>query len=228
MSRVPTERELLGVLAAAVESDDADEELAALLSEHAGSIASSLNMTVAQLEGACGASPMDRTVTIRVALRRRREQGEGSLRRQAQNLSIAAADMLVGLSRWHGERIDIDHKIVLGGLLADRMRKAIRFDVEGYRSVTILRDRLLRAKRALRFSDLSSFINARGLNFRWNAGRGGLVLFSQDIGSLDTNAILQVHFPRPRPKQMMRPAIAAPTTPSPSWLGDVLLDLAYL
>jgi len=45
--------------------------------------------------------------------------------------------MLVGLSRWHDDRVDVDANIVLGTLLADGQRKAIRFDVEGRSSVTV-------------------------------------------------------------------------------------------
>ena len=147
---------------------------------HAATIASALGMTAAQLEAISKAPPMDRTVKVRVALRRFRERHAESLRRQAQNLSIAAADMLVGLSRWHQERVDVDAKIVLGTLLADGQRKAIRFDVEGRSSVTILRDKLKEARRALGFSDLRCFIDERGLNFRWHGGRGGLVLITSE------------------------------------------------
>ena len=126
MTRRPTERDLLTAFSAAGESDDG-EELVELLQGHAATIASALGISAAQLEAISKAPPMDRTVKVRVALRRFRERHAESLRRQAQNLSIAAADMLVGLSRWHQERVDIDARIVLGTLLADRQRKAIRF-----------------------------------------------------------------------------------------------------
>jgi hypothetical protein len=224
MPRRPTERELLATLAAAAESDDGTEELTALVQDYGGAIGGALGMSMRQLEAICTASPMDRTVKVRVALRRFRERHAESLRRQAQNLSIAAADMLVGLSRWHPERVDIDARIVLGTLLADRQRKAIRFDVEGRSSVTILRDKLKEAGRALGSSDLRCFIDERSLNFRWHGGRGGLVLVSQSVEKFESNAVLTVEFPKPRPKAKPSLVPASPINPSPAWLGDVLMD----
>lgn len=226
MTRRPTERELLTAFSAAGESDDG-EELVELLEDHATAIASALGISAAQLEAISKASPMDRTVKVRVALRRFRERHAESLRRQAQNLSIAAADMLVGLSRWHQERVDVDAKIVLGTLLADGQRKAIRFDVEGRSSVTVLQDKLKEARRALGFSDLRCFIDERGLNFRWHGGRGGLVLTNQSVEKYDSSAVLTVEFQKPRPKAKPSLVPPSPITPSPAWLGDVLLDFGF-
>jgi hypothetical protein len=227
MARRPTERELLATLSAAVESDDGDDELDELLQEHAGSIASSLCITTGQLQAICTAPPMDRIVKVRVALRRFRERHAESLKRQAENLSLAAANMLVGLSRWHEERVDVDARIVLGTLLADRQRKAIQFDVEGRSAVTILRDKLKEAGKSLVFSDLCSFIDERGLNFRWHGRRGGLVLVTQSVEKFDSSAVLTVEFPRPQPKAKPSLVRPSPMTPSASWLGDVLLDLGF-
>jgi len=224
MPRLPTERELLATLAAAAESDDGTEELNELVQEHGNAIAGALGISTKQLESICKALPMDRTVKVRVALRRFRERHAESLRRQAQNLSIAAADMLVGLSRWHPERVDVDPRIVLGTLLADRQRKAIRFDLEGRSSVIILREKLKEAGRALPFSDLRCFIDDRGLNFHWHGGRGGLVLVSQSVEKFESNAVLTVEFPKPRPKAKPSLVPVSPITPSPAWLGDVLME----
>jgi hypothetical protein len=227
MARRPTERELLATLSAAVESDDGDDELNGLLQEYAGTIASSLCMTTGQLQAMCKAPPMDRTVKVRVALRRFRERHAESLKRQAENLSIAAANMLVGLSRWHEERVDVDARIVLGTLLANRQLKAIQCDVEGRTGVTVLREKLKEAGRALPFSDLCCFIDERGLNFRWHGGRGGLVLVSQSVEKFESSAVLKVEFPRPQPKAKLSLVPPSPITPSASWLGDVLLDLGF-
>jgi hypothetical protein len=227
MARRPTERELLATLSAAVESDDGDEELNELLQEYAGTIASSLCITTGQLQAICKASPMDRTVKVRVALRRFRERHAESLKRQAENLSIAAANMLVGLSRWHDERVDLDARIVLGTLLADRQRKAIRFDVEGRSAVTILRDKLKEAGKSLVFSDLRCFLDERGLNFRWHGGRGGLVLVTQSVEKFESSAVLTVEFPRPQPKAKPSLVRPSPMTPSAAWLGDVLLNIGF-
>lgn len=228
MPRRPTERELLETLASVVESDNAAEELVPLLSEHGGLIASALGVTASQLTTMCKAPPLDRTVRFRVALRKHRERHEESLRRQAENLSIAAAEMLVGLSRWHEQHLALDAKIVLGGLLADRQRKYICFEVDGYAAVPVLRERLLRAKRALRPFEVECYIDGRGLNFRWRGGRGGLLLTAQNVDTVDAQTVLRVVFVRPQPKLVERQPLRLPTPPASSWLGDVLLDLAYL
>jgi hypothetical protein len=170
---------------------------------------------------------MDRTVNVRVALRRFRERHAESLKRQAENLSMAAANMLVGLSRWHDERVDLDARIVLGTLLADRQRKAIRFDVEGRSAVTILRDKLKEAGKSLVFSELCCFVDECGLNFRWHGGRGGLVLVTQSVERFESSAVLTVEFPRPQPKAKPSLVRPSPMTPSAAWLGDVLLDLGF-
>jgi hypothetical protein len=162
-----------------------------------------------------------------VALRRFRERHAASLKSQAENLSIAAANMLVGLSRWHDDRVDVDANIVLGTLLADGQRKTIQFDVEGRSSVTLLRDKLKEASRALKFPDLRCFIDERGLNFRWHGGRGGLVLVSQSVEKFESSAVLTIEFPRPQPKAKLSLVPPSPITPSASWLGDVLLDLGF-
>ena len=83
MARHPSDRELLANLAASIESDNADEELVALLKEHGNTIALSLGMTTTQLEAVCKAQPMDRTVKVRVALRRVRERHAAALKVQA-------------------------------------------------------------------------------------------------------------------------------------------------
>jgi hypothetical protein len=224
-----TERELLATLSAAAESDDGTEELTSLVQEHGGVIAPALGMSLKQLEAICIAPPMDRTVKVRLALRRFRERHAESLKRQAENLSIAAANMLVGLSRWQPDRVHIDARIVLGTLLANRQLRAIRFDVdvEGRCPVTILRDKVKQASRSLPFSDLRCFIDKRGLNFRWHGERGGLLLVSQSVERFESSAVLTVEFPRPQQKAKPSLVRPSPMTPSAAWLGDVLLDLGF-
>jgi hypothetical protein len=228
MPRRLTERELLQTLVVASESDDGTEELTALIQEHGPTIALSLGMSTSELEAICMSRPMDRTVKVRVALRRCRERHADAQKRQAENLSIAAANMLVGLSRWHEERVDLDAKIVLGTLLANRQLKAIQCDVEGRTSVTVLREKLKEAGRALPFSDLCCFIDERGLNFRWHGGRGGLVLVSQSVEKFESSAVLTIEFPRPRTKAQSTHKQPTPITPSLTWIGDVVMDLGFL
>jgi hypothetical protein len=215
-------------LLAAAESDDGTEELNALIQEHGPTIALALGTPTAQLESICNAPPMDRTVKIRVALRRCRERHAESLKRQSQNLAVAAATMLVSLSRWHEDRVELDAHIVLGKLLADRDRRAIQFDVEGRNSVTIMRAKLKEAGRALIFSDLQCHIASQYLVFTWHGGRGGLRLLSQNPERLDASAILAVEFPRPRPKAKGTHRQPSPITPSLAWIRDVVMALGFL
>jgi len=227
MPRRPSERELLTTLAAAAESDDGIE-LDELVQEHGSTIVSALSMSTAQLQAICTAPPMDRTVNVRVALRRYRKRRAEAQRQQTRGQALEAASTLVSACRWHEDRVELGANVVLGGLLADADRKAIQFEAEGLDSVAILRSKLKEAARALLFSDLRCFINERGLNFRWHGGRGGLVLVSQSVEKLEPGAILKVEFQRPQPKKKPSLVPASPTKPSPSWLGDVLLDFGLL
>jgi len=230
MPRRPCERELLTTLAAAVESDDAEVELAALLEEHGRTIATLLCLSPAQLEAACKAPPMDRTVKVRVALRRARERNAAALRLQAQARSIEAAEILARHARWHAEHVELDHRVVLGTLLADSQRKAIRFDVQGRTCVTVTRAKLKETSRALVFSGLRCFIDERGLNFRWHGGRGGLVLVSQGFPVTDAGAVLTVELQKPRQLAERTPPAHVPTfrRQTPTWLGDLLLEFGFL
>jgi len=230
MARHPSDRELLTTLAAAVESDDADEELAELLKEHVSAIAALLGMSAVQLEAICKTPPMDRTVKVRVALRRVRERNVAALRLQAQARSIEAAEILASHARWYAEHVELDHRVVLGSLLADSQRKAIRFDVQGRTCVTVTRAKLKETSRALVFSGLRCFIDERGLNFRWHGGRGGLVLVSQGFPVTDASVVLTVELQKPRQSAERTPPTHLPTPrrQTPTWLGDLLLEFGFL
>jgi len=225
-ARLPSDRELLTTLAAAVESDNADEELAELLKEHVSAIAALLGMSAVQLEAICKAPPMDRTVRVRVALRRVRERNATAFRLQAQARSIEAAEILASHARWHADHVELDHRVVLGTLLSDNQRKALRFNVQDRTCVTVTRAKLRETSRALGFSDLRCFIDERGLNFRWGR-RGRLLLVTQGAEKFESSAVLTVEFVQPRPKAKASRVSPSPITLSPAWLGDLLLDSSF-
>ena len=230
MARHPSERELLLTLSAAAESDNADEELTELLREHGSTIAALLGTTVAQLEVACKAPPMTRTVNIRVALRRVRERHSAALKVQAQARAIEAAEILARNARWNADHVELDPNVVLGALLYDGQRKVIRFKVkvEENSSVTIMRDKLKEASRALRFSDLRCFIDDRGLNFRWHGGRGGLVLVTQGSRYQDAASVLTVELQEPQRETKSTPQAPSSGRQAPIWLGDVLRGFGFV
>ena len=225
MPRRRTERALLAALSAAAESDDGTEELSALFEEHGSVIATSLGMSTLQLQAIQSAPPMDRTVKVRVALRRHRKRRIEAFLERARCSTLEAACALVGTSYWREGHLELDVNIVLGSLLADPARKAIQFEAEGLGTVAVLRSKLKEAARALVFADVRCFVDERGLNFRW--GRGGLLLISQDTERFEADAVLIIEFPRPQPRRslsLVRPSAVAPL---PMRVGDVLIELGF-
>lgn len=226
MRRRPSLRELTADLSACVESDcDDDQELERLLSVHGSDLAQALGCApsdVARL-GRLGRS--ERSARLRALVRAARERRQQLQSSVAQNAALAAATMMSKLAVWSEGEVRLDPRIVLGGgLLGDRSRRFVRFEAESLGTVTLRREKLGEAARALRFADLRCWLEGSRLNFGWRDGRGGLRLNNQSVGIRDADAILLVLLERPRPK-VVEPLrrVALPT--EPRWLADGLSDL---
>jgi hypothetical protein len=122
--------------------------------------------------------------------------------------------------------VELDPRIVLGNLLADRTRAFVRFRTEGYEPVVVARPKLREASRALRFPDLRCSIDDRGLWFRWREGVGGLRLVSQDVRQRQDDDILFVPLERPRPERLESRHLERPRR-NPAWIGEVIADLGF-
>jgi len=219
-------RELIATLVASVESEsEDDQELQQLLVTHALELAEALGVSPGSLVAACALPSMDRIVRVRVLVRRAEERTRSAHAALTQNLALAAAAMLAKLAAWGEDRVDLDSRIVLGrNLLADRSKKCVRFDAEGIGSVVVRRGKLAEAGKALRFPDVTCWLDRSGLSFGWRAGRGGLRLVTQQVEARDRDAVLSVVMARPRPAQVLEHR-QPPERPS-SWLDDAFTELS--
>lgn len=226
MPRRPSQRELTETLLACVESDtDDDQELRRLLVVHEADLAEALRCSTNALASLPGLVPDERRVRVRALLRLSRERRQQAQAGVQHNAALAAAAMLAKLATWSEGRVQLDSRIVLGGgLLGDRSRTFIRFDAESVGVVTVRRGKLGEASKALRFLDLTCWLDTSGLRFSWRGGRGGLRLVDQDVSAREAEAVLTVVLERPRPKavERFRPV---PGRSEPRWLADGFNDV---
>jgi hypothetical protein len=227
MPRRPSQRELTAELLACVESDaEDDRELDRLLVVHGVSLADALGCSPSALGALRGMDGPERSRGVRSLLRAERERRQQLQSTASQNLALAAAAMLSKLAEWSEGGVRLDPRIVLGtGLLGDRSRRFIRFDAQALGTVTVRRDKLSEAAKALRFPDLTCWLNASRLQFGWRDGRGGLHLANQPVGVRDADAVLHVTLERRRP-QVIEAARHVPVPAEPRWLADGFSDLS--
>ncbi|HXK16725.1 MAG TPA: hypothetical protein VNG33_02890 [Polyangiaceae bacterium] len=189
-------------------------------------LAEALGVSPGSLVAACALPSMDRIVRVRVLVRRAEERARSAHAAVTQNIALAAAAMLAKLATWGEDRVELDSRIVLGrNLLADRSKKYVRFDADGIGSVVVRRGKLVETGKALRFPDLTCWLDRSGLSFGWRAGRGGLRLVTQPVEARERDAVLSVVMERPR----LAPVEDHPPSPleRPSnWLGDPFTELS--
>jgi hypothetical protein len=231
MARTPSLRELVAILLALAESDEPeDQELEEFLVAHSSQLEQALHTPAATLLALTAQSPISRINQVREAVRQVKERQQAAQFSAAQNLSQAAATMLALSAAWDCDGVKLDARIALGrNLLADRTRKFFRFDVEGNAPVVIRREKLSEAAKALKFPDVTCSVNRHGLRFGWRAGKGGLVLVSQNVDARHRDAVLSVVIVRPRPALTEPQAVRARARARPSsWFGEVFGDLTAL
>lgn len=218
-------RDLVATLIAVTECDD-DQEFEQLLVAHSVQLVEALRTTVSRVEALRRIAPVARPARVRELLRAAKAQHHAAHAAAMQNLALASASMLAKLARWEGDRVLLDARIVLGrSLLADRDRRYVRFDAEGYGAVVVRRDKLADAGKSLKFADLDCALERRGLRFTWRGGVGQLLLTSQVIESRHRDSVLPVVLERPRPVVQARAAPPARERIS-SWLPDVFGELS--
>jgi hypothetical protein len=117
-------------------------------------------------------------------------------RRDAEAKRAMAAASVVALGATLGGlgvRV-LDARVVFGDLLASAANKFVAFCVDG-ESIHIPRAKLAEVGRVLRRkSDLVVTVDTSALRIRWNAGRGGLNLVSQELPRGE-DRVLHVVFP---------------------------------
>lgn len=222
MSPQPSRRELVRRLLTLSKQDEDAQEFEGLLRSHSTEMQLALAISELELLALIAMNPVERAKHTRNLVRHavtRQKQVRVELN---QNLAVAAATMLSGLAKWHDDHVALDRRIVLGNLLVDSTKKAIRFDAEKLGGFVVLRSKLKQAKKQLQFSDLECFIDQHGLNFRWRDGAGHLLLTSQELPRKEKHSFVPVVLTRARPQStQLEPASG------PNWAARALSEIAF-
>ncbi len=225
--KAQSRRDVVATFVALCESEGTEyQELDEFLVAHSTQLGHLLRAPAADLHALVTLPPESRARGVRGLTRQAKEREQAAHASAAQNLSLAAADMLALSAAWEGEQVTLDARVMLGrNLLADRTRRFIRFDVEGRAPLVIRREKLSEAGKALTFADTGCAIARAGLRFRWRDGKGGLLLVGQQIDARNRDAVLSIVIARPRPASVAK-APPFPRESRSSWLGDFLGELA--
>lgn len=224
---IPSLRELATELVASAESEESDQELQALLVAHSLVLSEALGTSPEKLAELAHLAQPSRPARVRSLLRAAQAQRAAAHRHAMNNLAQAAASMLAGLARFCDDHVELDARIVIGSVLADRSVKFIEFSADGYEPVAVARSKLREAKRALSFPNVRCSLDSRGLHFRWRDGRGGLTFWPTDVRHEAAERVLSVHIARRAPVTIQRPPEPRRERAfwSPALIGDVLSDL---
>lgn len=228
--QTPSLRELTTEIVASAESEGSDQELQSLLVAHSRVLSETLGAAPDELARILDFAQPSRGQKVRDMVRASQAQRAVAHQHAMSNLARAAATMLAGLARFHEGRVELDARIVMGSVLADRSVKFVEFVADGYEPVAVSRAKLREAKQALTFPNVRCFLDRKGLHFGWREGRGGLTLWPRDISREASERVLTVPISRPAPV-----AVQPHFEPRqgraywcPSLIGDVLTDLGFL
>lgn len=227
MRRIPSPRELAAEFIAGAESEESDHELQGLLVAHSPVLSGALGASPDELASILALAQPARGLKARGLLRAVQEQRAAAHQQAMSNLAQAAASMLAGLARFRPDHVELDARIVVGSVLADRSIKFLEFVADGYEPVAVARAKLREVKQALTFPNVRCFLDSKGLNFRWRDERGGLTLWPRDIRREARERVLVVRIQRPVPAVLPRQPQQRQERArwSPALLGDVLTDL---
>lgn len=222
MKSRPSDSDLLSRFTALALADQAQPEGEEFLQNHGQQLSALLGKSATELSVFFQHPLGRRTAALRTLVTEGRHHRTAERQHQATNLALAGASHVAGLAKWDEDRVRLDERIVLGSLLSDTTRKYVRFDAEGLHPVCVHRSKLRDASRVLRrFPDLTCFLDGRGLNFRWRAGKGGLVLVNQVPKFEERQSVLSVVIVRPQPKADVFQFPAEQQPRPPMWLGQL-------
>lgn len=144
---------------------------------------------------------------------------------EREQRALTAAHQLVVTAHWLDVGVELDPRVLLGDLLADRGKPWIGLLVDGAH-VIVSRARLRRAALALRpFADQSAFVDTQALRLRWRGGLGGLNFSSQAGHVRGESQVLRVVLERPKAQPVESLHRPRPLCPSNTWLADVVSEL---
>jgi hypothetical protein len=113
--------------------------------------------------------------------------------------------------------------LLVGELLADRSRKWVSFTTHEGAATTIPRYLIASAIPLRRIHiDLASFVDDKGLHFRWKGGRGGYSWRTHQVDSRFNDLVLTVPL-------APRVVVQVPERRrGGAWLGHILRELGYV
>jgi hypothetical protein len=167
---------------------------------------------------------------VQLLERARRRRVRDDLARRCER-SIAAAIRLGQTARWTELGVELDVDLLLGEVLADRMRKWVLFEGEGL-SVAVPQH-LIAASRFVgrQHLDLGAYADERGLHFRWRGGQGRYNWRSQAVRpGLEAHVltvplapeVVPVVVPELRVERLHRVAVAAEVPLDAAAANDVV------
>jgi hypothetical protein len=136
--------------------------------------------------------------------------------------SFAAAQRLGASVKWTDVGAELDVDVLLGELLADRKKKWLRFDSKGAFTIVVPRHLVAAAAPLRRIHiDLASFVDDKGLYFRWKGGRGGYNWRTHEVDPRFADLVLTVPL---APRRIQVPQRRR----GGAWLGYILKEMGYV
>jgi hypothetical protein len=215
------------------------ENLRGLLAEHASTLGGHLGASPIEMEQLVRLDDRMLFVGLERLVHRWKERSTTQRDAELHAESAGAARQLGSTARFNANGVEINPRLVLGPLLAERS-KYVSFHLNDA-DIAVERARLLQARRALGvFPDLTATVDADALRFGWHGGRGGLVFLPQFVAPSDRDRVLHVVLERPAPAVVTAvtelPAlpiggpsndvIRVPARKAGAWIADVLAELS--
>jgi hypothetical protein len=224
-------------------AEPAAENIGHHLSEHEDVIVSVLGPRPEEMSVAKQAHDDISAAVISPLLDRWYRQRLLSSQRRARDRSLQTASILAERTRWMDGRAVLEPGLLLGELLADRRIRFVSFVLPEGSNVTVLRSMLASlARLAPRLTDLSAWIDAHALRFRWRQQRGGLNLLARAASVRDEQVLRIVipdasevspdpqHLPngqRSEPFERAHSRVDYSRERAGAWLGEVLGELGW-
>jgi|GEM_PF-3057650 hypothetical protein len=195
--------------------------LGGFLADNAGELAQELGVSASKLEAERIVDDEELAPRIRQLLERARNHHIVEHLGRRRQRSLEAARRLGSTARWTEVGAELDVDVLLGVLLADRTKKWVSFDSQIDLKVVVPRHLIADAAPLRRLHiDLASFVDDKGLHFRWKGGRGGYNWRSREVDPCFADQVLTVPLaPRAVPAHQRRRG---------QWVGEILREMGYV
>jgi hypothetical protein len=216
-------RDLLRELALLMRAPEVgSNNLGEFVAANADELAQVLGVDATRLEAARAVDDAVVAPHIRRLLDRARDRHHTQDLERRRQRSLEAAHRLGATVRWTDLGAELDVDLLLGELLADRMKKWIEFNSKEVFGVLVPRH-LVAAAAPLRrvHIDLASFVNDKGLHVRWRGGRGGYDWYPHQVDARFADQVLAVQLP---PRRVQVPERRR----GGAWLKHILREIGYV